>query len=143
MPLEWKKVYASYDSKSRTAIEGAGRIRITSKNYGNGTEKTLVEINSGWFNIKEKQTGNGIRRIADFNREMVYPDYIEYFRFNNEPEIRISEKTLEQRGTSREGNEKAVKMFTPGTEKSTGFLDWLKLKTIVKDLSEYINKLFE
>ncbi len=142
LPLEWKKVYAGYEDKINTEIEGQRDIRIISSFEGSGNN-VIVEVNSGWFNIKEIQKEESITQYADFNKDIIFPDYVEYFRFNDKPEIRISQKTLEQRGISKEGDEKAVKMFAPGTEKQTEFLDWLKIKTIVKELGEYISKLFE
>lgn len=141
LPLSWKKVYASYEENTRTNIKGTDKIIIDSKNDGNGTGNVLVEINSGWFNIKEKQTGSGIRRFANFNKNMTYPDYIQTFRFNNEPIINIKNQTLEQNGLSKDGNEKVVKMFTPASKEQSDFLDWLEIRTVVKDLSEFIQKL--
>ncbi len=142
LSLDWKKVYASYEEKTRTTIDGIRNISIFSENHNNGSG-TIIEVNSGWFNIREKKINRETRRFADFNRDIIYPDYVRHYKFNNEPEIRIRDKTLTQRGTSEEGNEKVVKMFTPGTGKQTEFLDWLKLKTIIKDLAEFVGMLFE
>jgi hypothetical protein len=112
LPLDWKKVYASYDQKTRTSIAGTNRIFITSKNP-NGTSDVNVEVNSGYFNIKEIDGS----RLAGFNKDMTYPDYISEYRYNSEPLIKIENKKLTELNDG-----KATVMFTTETQESGKFL---------------------
>ncbi len=72
---------------------------------------------------------------------MLYPDYIEryeaFFGYTT-PLIAIENKTLTQSGISEEGKEKVVKLYTPNTEESKSFLEWLKGRAIIKDITEFI-----
>ncbi len=131
LPLDFKKVYAGYDAKTRTSISGGSRIKIASKNT-NGTEDIDEEINSGYFNIR--QIGNS--RFANFNRNMTYPDYISDYSYNREPLIKIENKKLVEIGENR-----STIMFTPNQEESNKFLDWLKMKLALKDLADVISKI--
>jgi len=128
LSIDWKKVYASYDPKTRTGISGQNKIAIISKNK-NGTSETNVEINSGYFKIRE--IGNS--RFASFNRNMTYPDYVSRYFYNNAPEIKIENKMLTEQSDSR-----VTKMFTPGTSEISQMLDWLKNRFAIKDLSEWL-----
>ena len=130
LPLDFKKVYAGYDSKTRTSIAGESRIKIISKN-ANGTGDVNEEINSGYFNIE--QIGNS--RFANFNRNMTYPDYISDYSYNSEPLIKIESKKLIEIG----GNRSTI-MYAPNQEESNKFLDWLKIKLALNDLAEVISK---
>jgi len=130
LPIEWKKVYASYDTKTRTEIEGENKISIKTKN-NNGTSDTIIELNSGYFNIKEI----GSSRFASFNKNIIYPDYIKEYSYNSEPLIKIENKKLIE-----EGNKRATVMFTPNTRESTNFLDWLKNRLAIKDLYEWLSR---
>ena len=104
----------------------------------------MFETNSGFFNIKEKKKDDKVHRFADFNKEMIYPDYIEryeaFFGYTT-PLITIENRTLTQSGVSDEGKEKVVRLYTPDTQESKSFLQWLKGKAIIQDITDFIRNI--
>jgi hypothetical protein len=143
LPLEFKKVVASTHPSNKINITGEERINLFMENREMAIpiNTVLFETNSGFFNIKEKKKDENVRRFAEFNKEMLYPDYIaqyETFFGYTTPLITIENKTLTQSGVSDEGEEKVVKLYTPDTEESKSFLQWLKGRAIIKDVTEFI-----
>ena len=144
LPLDFKKVVASTHGSNKiniTSEEERINLFMENRNITIPVNITLFETNSGFFNIKEKKKEDKVHRFAEFNKEMLYPDYIEryeaFFGYTT-PLITIENKTLTQSGISEEGKEKVVKLYTPNTEESKSFLEWLKGRAIIKDITEFI-----
>lgn len=145
LPIEFKKTMASTHPSNKITIEDDERINLflENRNMTIPPGTLLLEANSGFFNIKEIQEET-ITRYANFNKDMLYPDYIkkyETFYGYTTPLITIENKTLTQTGISDEGNPKVVKMYTPDTEESESFLNWLKGRVIIQDINDFLKNI--
>jgi len=135
LPIEWKGAIISYDDKNRITIDSSDiKINVTATNE-KIEDKKIIELNSGYFKIREI----GSSRFGSFNKQMIYPDYISEYRFNDEPLIKIENKKLIE---SSADDGRATIMFTPNTDESIRFIDWLKSIVRIRDFESFKKRFF-
>ena len=142
---QFRKVYASYLYGSNATISyNSEKISLKVRSVPVPTPaqgQTIIEVNAGFFNLKEIQAANGIRRYGSFNKALMHPDYVMSYDFNNAPLIKVEDKTLIQSTLVNGIPVTQVKMYTPASESEQRFMDWLKVRAAIKEVAQFAQKL--